>query len=417
MSPVWLLIPLVLFLLIDFYVFEAIKTSFAESSVTAKNIIFSLYWFFCTFAYVSLLIISVKGYFNWKGWSKNIIVGTAQAMFLGKLLVLPFLFIDDLLRVFSWIASLFKQETITQKNGISRLAFLSRMGLLVGSLTYGSFIYGFLRGGYTLNKKRVGLKFNNLAEGLCGLKIVQVSDMHLGSFADTKQMEHVVKQVMEEEADIIFFTGDLVNYAHKEAVPFRNMLAQLKAKHGIYSILGNHDYGTYVQWESQQEMYDNLENLKKLQREAGWRLLLDEHEILDINGHKLAIIGIQYWGHSLRFGKVGKLEKAAAGTENADLRLLLSHDPSHWDYEVTVLEQYKNIEATFSGHTHGFQFGVEIPKWGIKWSPAKYVYPHWAGLYKKGGQLLYVNRGIGFIGYPGRVGIPPEITVFNLEKA
>jgi predicted MPP superfamily phosphohydrolase len=341
----------------------------------------------------------------------------AQAMFLGKLLVLPFMLIDDLLRVFSWLASLFRQEEITQKNGISRLAFLSRMGLIVGSLTFGSFIYGFARGGYALSKKRIVLKFKNLPDGLRGLKIVQVSDMHLGSFADTSQMATVVEQIQAEEPDLIFFTGDLVNYAAKEAQPYKEHLGKLKAKHGTYSILGNHDYGTYIQWETQEAMQQNLQALKDLQTESGWRLLLDEHDILEIKGSKLAIIGIQYWGHSMRFGKVGNLQKAASGAETADLRLLLSHDPSHWDYEVTVGESYKNIDATFSGHTHGFQFGVEIPSLGLKWSPAKYVYPYWAGLYEKNGQQLYVNRGIGFIGYPGRLGIPPEITVFQLEQA
>lgn len=418
MSTYWLLLPLLLFLIIDFYIFESVKTSFSGSSLHTKNIIYGLYWLLCLFAYLALLIFAFKGYSNWKGWSKNLVVGMAQAMFIGKLLVLPFLLIDDVIRVFTWATSLFQKEpVITQQNGISRLAFLNRIGLMVGSLTFGAFIYGFTRGGYAIRVRRVPLRFPGLAKGLQGLRIVQISDMHLGSFADEAPVKRMVDAILAEKPDLVFFTGDMVNYAAREALPYRDLLAQIRAKHGVYSILGNHDYGTYIQWESQAAQRENLDTLKQLQRDAGWRLLLDENDILEIGGSKVAIIGIQYWGHSMRFGKVGNLSKAVPGSETADLRLLLSHDPSHWDHEVTTEPAFRNIEATFSGHTHGFQFGVEIPSLGLKWSPAKYVYPHWAGLYEQNGQTLYVNRGIGFIGYPGRLGIPPEITVFELQPA
>ena len=221
-----------------------------------------------------------------------------------------------------------------------------------------------------------------------------------------------------ENADIVFFTGDLVNYASKEVEPYINILKTIKAKTRVYSILGNHDYGTYVKWNSEKEMHDNFQHLLDTQRnKLGWDLLMDENRIIEKNGKKLAIIGVQYIGHSLRFGKFGDLKKAYAGAENADVKLLLSHDPSHWDKEVSQDTAFKAIHATFAGHTHGFQFGVEIPKLNIQWSPSKYVYPHWAGLYTSNQQHLYVNRGAGFIGYPGRLGISPEISVFQLVKA
>jgi hypothetical protein len=242
--------------------------------------------------------------------------------------------------------------------------------------------------------------------------------MHLGSFADETPVRKIVDLINAEQADIVFFTGDLVNYAAKEAVPYISILKEIKATEKVYSILGNHDYGTYIEWNSEKEMHDNFNHLLNIQRkELGWDLLMDEHRIIEKNGKKLAIIGVQYIGHSLKFGKFGDLKKAYMDAENADIQLLLSHDPSHWDKEVSQLDAYKNIHATFAGHTHGFQFGIEIPKLNIQWSPSKYVYPHWAGLYTNKQQQLYVNRGAGFLGYPGRLGISPEITVFQLTKS
>lgn len=416
-SPVWMLLPALVIIVVDLYVFQAVRSSFSDSKTNTQRIAYAIYWLLSSFTYIALLMLLVKGYSNWHGWSKNILVGLAQAVFLGKVLVLPFLLMDDLFRLFRWIFSFFGASSADiQPEGISRLQFLSRLGLAFGSLTFGAFVYGILRGAYNYQVRKVKLPVKNLPEEWQDVKIVQISDLHVGSFADSSPVQKIVDIVNAQQPDIIFFTGDLVNYASKELLPHIDVLKRLKAKTNIYSILGNHDYGTYMQWESEKEMQDNFRHLLELQRHhLGWDLLMDEHRILDRNGKKLAIIGVQYIGHSLKFGKYGDLKKAYKGAESADIQLLLSHDPSHWDHEVSQKEEYAGIHATFAGHTHGFQFGIEIP--GIKWSPSKYVYPHWAGLYKTEEQHLYVNRGAGFLGYPGRLGISPEVTVFQLVKA
>lgn len=418
-NPTWMLIPLLIAIVVDIYVFQALKTSFSGTKPSTQRIAITIYWILSSFTYLALLILLTKGYTNWHGWSKILIMGTAQAVFIGKLLILPFLLIDDLLRFFRFVLSFFNSsEEIVQPKGISRLQFFSRVGLAIGSVTFGAIFYGILRGAYNYQIKRIPLPIPYLPSEWENTKIVQISDMHIGSFADDSAVKKIVNLINKEEADIVFFTGDLVNYAAKEIEPYINILKQIRAKTKIYSILGNHDYGMYVKWDNEKMMQQNFQRLLNIQREElGWDLLMDEHRIIERNGKKLAIIGVQYIGHSLRFGNFGNLQKAYEGTEDADVRLLLSHDPSHWDKEVSQLSSYKNIHATFSGHTHGFQFGVEIPKLNLQWSPSQYVYPHWGGLYTSNNQHLYVNRGIGFIGYPGRLGISPEITVFQLTKA
>ncbi len=204
-----------------------------------------------------------------------------------------------------------------------------------------------------------------------------------------------------------------MNNIATEVEGYEQQFKRLKAPHGVYSVLGNHDYGDYVQWDSVDEKVKNLEKLKARQKEFGWKLLMNEHVALEIEGAKIALIGIENWGGNMRFPRYGKLKEAYEGTEHYPFKLLMSHDPSHWDMQVQL--EYPDIDLTLSGHTHGMQFGIEIP--GFKWSPVKYIYKNWAGLYKKDSQYLYVNRGLGFIGYPGRLGIWPEITVIELNRA
>ena len=415
-GPLWMLLPAIIILIVDWYVFQAVKSAYSDSKSSTQRIAYIVYWSLSSITYIALLVLVIKGYSNWHGWSKNVIVGLAQAIFIGKLLVLPFLLVDDLFRLFRWVFSLFGTSSHDmQPKGISRLQFLSRVGLAVGSLTIGSFIYGIFRGAFNYQIKRIPLKIPNLPTEWKGTKILQISDMHIGSFANDEPVRKIVELINKEQADFVFFTGDIVNYATKELVPYVDILKGITAKTKVYSILGNHDYGMYIQWDTEAERTENLHKLIEIQKnKLGWDLLLDENRILEKNGKTLAIIGVQYIGHSLSFGKIGNLDKAYNGAENADVQLLLSHDPSHWDAEVSQIEKYKNIHATFAGHTHGFQFGIEIP--GFKWSPSQYVYPHWAGLYaNKKQQQLYVNRGIGFLGYPGRLGISPEITMFTLD--
>src|SRR6202012_3214710 len=241
-------------------------------------------------------------------------------------------------------------------------------------------------------------------------KIVQLSDIHSGSFTNRAAVNRGIDRVLAEKPDLILFTGDLVNDTAAEMTDYKEVFARLQAPMGVFSTLGNHDYGDYVWWASPELKAANLEQLKQIQRDMGWRLLVNEHLALEREGQQIALIGIENWSAKARFPKYGKMSQAYAGTEKYPFKILMSHDPSHWDAEVRP--HYPDIDLTLAGHTHGMQFGVELP-W-LKWSPVQYIYNEWAGLYEKDRQKLYVNRGFGFIGYPGRVGVLPEITVIEL---
>ena len=272
-------------------------------------------------------------------------------------------------------------------------------------------MYGVLRTAFNFKVKKKNVPLRNLPDTLKGLKIVQISDIHTGSFISDEPLKEVVKMVNELNADLVFFTGDLVNEIAEEALPFVDVLKGIKAKYGVYSILGNHDYGDYYYAADDVEgKKHNRRLITEIHQKLGWRLLLNEHEVININNHQLAVVGVENWGAAHRFPKYGDLDKALHNLDAEIPTILLSHDPSHWD--IMVKKSYPQIDLTLSGHTHGMQFGIEIP--GFKWSPAKYLYKQWAGLYSHEHQHIYVNRGIGFIGYPGRVGISPEITLLEL---
>jgi predicted MPP superfamily phosphohydrolase len=402
-------------LLVDIYVYYNLKNNIFYDSLNKRKIIL-IYIAFSSLTYISLAIMLIVGYKNWVGWSKNILLGTAQAFFIAKLFMLPFFLLSDITQIFAWIINKNESKAIVQNHGMSRLSFLYKSALIVGTSFFGGFMYGIIRGAYNIKTNYIKIKIKNLPSVFKSIKIVQISDLHVGSYPSAKHLQNMVEKINRENADFLFFTGDLVNFRAVEAKPYLDVLSTIKVKKGIYSILGNHDYGHYYDWKSQQEEMENINLLIQYQKKLGWKLLLDEHEIIPFENHNLAIIGIQYWGHSMRFGKIGNLKKAYQNAENADLQLLLSHDPSHWDHEVNTNQAYKKIDVTFSGHTHGFQFGVEIPKLKFQWSPSQYVYPHWAGLYSNQNQYLYVNRGMGYIAYPGRLGVPPEISVFTFES-
>jgi uncharacterized protein len=256
----------------------------------------------------------------------------------------------------------------------------------------------------------VKLSFDTLPTAFKGMKIVHISDIHSGSFTDKKAVEKGVQKILDEKPDLILFTGDLVNDHADEMQDYKEVFARLKAPFGVFSSLGNHDYGDYRQWPSEKEKAENLKRLKQIHADMGWRLLMNEHLPLEKNGEQIAILGIENWSAKGNFTKYGKMAEAHDGSGKYPFKILLSHDPSHWEAEVR--EKYTDVDLMLSGHTHGMQFGIEIP--GFRWSPVQYMYKQWAGLYEKGNQKLYVNRGFGFIGYPGRVGILPEITVIEL---
>jgi predicted MPP superfamily phosphohydrolase len=302
-------------------------------------------------------------------------------------------------------------ETIQDSDKISRSLFLSWIGLAAGGGLFGSLIYGFSnKYNYQVVKQR--LRFQNLPAAFNGLKIVQISDVHSGSFNNKGAVQQGVDKILKLKPDLILFTGDLVNNKAEEMLDYIDVFKQLAAPLGVYSVLGNHDYGDYVQWESKEQKTENLDRLKQVHGQMGWRLLLNENVLIERDGHKIALLGIENWSAKANFPKYGKMDQAHPGTEEVPFKILMSHDPSHWEAEV--LNKYNDIDLMLSGHTHGMQFGVEVP-W-LRWSPVQYVYKQWAGLYESGHQKLYVNRGFGFIGYPGRVGILPEISLLELSS-
>lgn len=340
---------------------------------------------------------------------KHYAVSVVLILIFAKIIGSLFLVVEDLYRGFNFLLSLVRDKASFD---LSRKAFLSKGAVVLAALPFTSLIYGMVKGAFNYQVRRVTLNLKNLPDAFDGMKILQISDLHTGSFAFKEPLQRAVEMIKKEAADIAFFTGDLVNNKADEAFPFKDILSQITAPKGVYSVIGNHDYGDYIHWMTPEAKEENFKRLTKFHKELGWNLLMNENVILEEKGQKLAIIGVENWGASMRFPRKGDLVKAKQGTEDVPVKLLLSHDPSHWDAQIR--KDHQDIDVTFSGHTHGFQFGIEIP--GFKWSPVQYVYKQWAGLYEEGMQKLYVNRGIGFLGYLGRVGISPEITVFHLKK-
>ena len=309
---------------------------------------------------------------------------------------------------FTWIFSV----PFTILYLLTGLAIFSWSSLVVYYGFLVLFIYGMIWGGYRLRVRQLTLTLPKLPSTFDGLKIAQISDLHLGTFGNPRFIERAVRRILEEKPDIIFFTGDLVNNRAREALPFLEDLKKLSAPLGIFSILGNHDYGDYVSWKTHEAKAENLKQVEDTHRGLGWNILLNDHAVLTRGTDSVAIIGVQNWGHAHNFPKYGDLKKATDGLQNTPVKLLLSHDPSHFTHIVS--KEWPDIDVTFSGHTHGGQFGIEIGDW--KWSPVHYFYHRWAGLYTEGSQYLYVNRGLGMLAYSGRVGIWPEITVMTLKN-
>jgi hypothetical protein len=429
-TPLGVTIFIAIMLLLDTYVFQAIKSVSHALSPKTKTIIYSVYWALTAIAVVSfLLFIYTEQDFMGKK-VRTYLFATVIGLFLAKLTAVTFFLIDDVRRVIQWVfTKLFssnKPVTDVAKEGITRSAFLNWLGLAAGSTLFGSLLYGFSNK-YNYDLKRLQLSFENLPNAFKGLKIVHISDIHSGSFTDKKAVLHGVQKILNEKPDIILFTGDLVNDRATEMEDYMDIFSLLKAPMGVYSTFGNHDYGDYVNWDDRDEAHKrkekeqkkhlltplqqkNLDKLKKVHADLGWQLLLDENVIIKRESEEIALIGVQNISGKSNFHSYGDLAKAYAGAEKYPFKILMSHDPSHWDAQVKT--EYPDIDLMLSGHTHGMQFGIEIP--GFKWSPVQYMYKQWAGVYTDGKQHLNVNRGFGFIGYPGRVGVLPEISVIEL---
>lgn len=396
----------IFFILIAFYGFQAIKT-------VSKNP-----WVHYLFIGFGLLIIG-NFVIQFAMSSEGRVLSPAKSYAFGFLLVflafnlviIPFMIGEDILRVLMGsYEKFFSQKQVF--HAPSRRKFISAIAIGIAAIPFASLLYGMYRGKYNFKVLKYVLHFEDLPDAFDGYRITQISDIHSGSFDNREKIEYAINLVKEQKGDVLLFTGDLVNNKATEMLPWKDLFGQLNAKDGVYSILGNHDYGDYVDWNSQAEKTQNLEDLKFLQKQMGFDLLLNESRFIERDGQRIAIIGVENWGKG-GFKKAGDLKKASEDIDKNDFKILLSHDPSHWD-EVVLKDDY-HYHLTLSGHTHGMQFGIEIPGW-IKWSPVKWRYKHWAGIYKELGQYINVNRGFGYLGYPGRVGIWPEITVIELKK-
>lgn len=408
----WWIIALVIFIL-DLYVFQALKTVSQQGSERGRQAIFITYWVMSFFTIATMLSFPYLQFLQTSKIFRNYVFAILIGLFLAKLIGSLFFVADDIRRgallLMNKIFPLSGAQYMgPEGQGIPRSTFLSWLGLGLGGTLFGTLLFGF-GNKYNYQIKKIKLSFKNLPEAFKGMRMVHISDIHSGSFQDIRAVNKGIDLILKQQPDLIVFTGDLVNDRATEMEPYQNSFGRLTAPLGVFSTLGNHDYGDYVQWPTAQAKIDNLEALKKVHANMGWRLLMNEHVVLDKKGEKIALLGIENWGAKARFPKYGKMDLAHVGTENIPFKILLSHDPSHWDAQI--LAEYPGIDLMLSGHTHGMQFGLENPY--FKWSPVQWMYKQWAGLYEQGAQKLYVNRGYGFIGYPGRVGILPEITVIE----
>jgi uncharacterized protein len=397
---------IVIYAVFTIYGFQAIKT------VTKQS------WLHYTFIAIALLVIG-NFIFQFTTSSEGRVLNPAKSYAFGFLLafmalnlvLVPVLLGEDILRgIFS------VYQKVSGANDTlhvpSRRKFVSQIALGLAAIPFASLLYGMYKGKYNFRVLNYTLHFDDLPDAFDGYRITQISDIHSGSFDNKEKIEYAIDLINEQKSDVLMFTGDMVNNKASEMLPWKSTFAKLQAKDGKFSVLGNHDYGDYVDWSSKEEKKQNLEDLKTIQKEIGFDLLLNESRYLEKNGERIAVVGVENWGKG-GFKKAGDLKKASSQISPNDFKILMSHDPSHWDEEV-VNDDY-HYHLTLSGHTHGMQFGIEIPGW-IKWSPVKWRYKQWAGIYESLDQYLNVNRGFGYLGYPGRVGIWPEITVIELKK-
>ncbi len=339
-------------------------------------------------------------------------MGLVLVVYVPKLILTLVLLGEDLFRLGVGVVTYFIDNDQNTSFLASRRKFVSQLGLGLAAIPFMSLIYGITVGRYNYKVIKQRIFFPDLPDAFDGFTITQISDVHSGSFDNPEKINYAIDLINEQNSDMILFTGDIVNTDAKEMHPWIETFNRIKKhEYGKYAVLGNHDYGEYVAWPTPAAKENNFQAIKNLYGDIDFKLLLNEHTYVEKGADKIAVVGVENWGHN--FKKAGDINKASEGVKQEDFKILMSHDPSHWDYEVKNHE--KNFHLTFSGHTHGMQFGIEIPGY-FKWSLAQYVYAQWAGLYENLGRYVYVNRGFGFHAYPGRVGIMPEITVIELKK-
>ncbi|HVV55643.1 MAG TPA: metallophosphoesterase [Mucilaginibacter sp.] len=387
-------VPFILLLLVlaDIYFFQAVRT------LTASTVIHTAYWLF-DLGLITAALVAFRLPRSGKLVVRliSVLMTLLLLSLVPKLFAMPVLLLEDISRLFRGFPP--------------RMVWVSEVAVAVAAVPFLALLYGLTFGRHFYRVKKETLFFGDLPDAFEGFTITQISDVHSGSFTSEKGVSKGIRIVNEQQSDVILFTGDLVNNMAAEMDPWIAHFAELKAAYGKFSVLGNHDYGDYMQWKSEGHKQANLERLKQVHREMGFRLLLNESVEVERAEQSIALIGVENWGKG-GFHKYGDLKRAAATVPERAFKVLMSHDPSHW--EAVTLRHHQHVHLTLSGHTHGAQFGIELFGW--KWSPIKYVYKQWAGLYEENGKYLYVNRGFGFLGLKGRVGMWPEITVITLKK-
>ncbi|HEX9979928.1 MAG TPA: metallophosphoesterase [Flavobacterium sp.] len=402
----WVIFAIV-FILIEVYAFQAFRTAFRSRTIAIGYEVVSL-------LILAFIIYSFSQFDRTVGQNKQSLftAGLLLLTILPKLVMVLVLFAEDLYRLPVTIVNFFSNPDTYKGHVPERRRFVSQLALGLAAIPFISLLYGIFKGKYDFRVIKQTVFYDDLPEAFDGFRITQISDVHSGSFDNPEKIQYAIDLINAQESDLILFTGDIVNTHAKEMYPWIETFKKIKKpQFGKYSVLGNHDYGEYVTWSSYTDKKANFEAIKDLHRQIDFKLLLNENLFINKGSERIALVGVENWGHN--FKQAGDLGKASAGLRKEDFKVLMSHDPSHWEYEVK--NHPMNFHLTLSGHTHGFQFGIEIPG-VIKWSPVQYVYKQWAGLYENAGRYVYVNRGLGFHAYPGRVGIWPEITVIELKK-
>ena len=402
---------LIVFLEIEIYAFQAFKTVYKNSWLTKTYLLLNTLIFLNFFLRVIYVYHNELSYSDQFYGNLSIPFALFFTLVCFKLIIILFLFFEDISRVVLSIINFF--FNFSDAKIFERRSFLSKIALLVASIPIPFVLYGIYKGRYNYKVYKYDLSFDDLPEDFDGYQITHISDIHSGSLKNKNNVEYAVKLINEQKSDLILFTGDIINNKSNELIKWKDLLSTMKASDGKFSVLGNHDYGDYVNWNNKQEKEDNFSDLLNFQKQMGFKLLLNENIKIKKGESNISLIGVENWGKG-RFKKKGDIDKACIGLNKRDFKIVLSHDPSHWD--KILMDHKTHFHLTLSGHTHGMQFGIEIPGW-VKWSPAKWAYRQWAGLYNEKNQFLNVNRGFGVLGFPGRVGIPPEISVITLKKS
>ena len=402
------IVPILILIVLQWYSFQAVKTLTSQKWI----------WV-CYFAAVVLIIGNLV--VHTLVLERSVVmeprlmyaIGFFISLFVFQMIITLILLSEDVFRIPQTIYAYFTKFPGQTEFAPARRAFVSKLAIGIASIPLVSLLYGMYHGKYNYKVLKYTLTFDDLPEAFDGFTLTQISDLHSGSFDNVEKVNYGIDLVNQQNSDVIFFTGDLVNNKTAEVLPWMEHFSKLSAPYGVYSVLGNHDYGDYTQWNTNDEKSNNFRTLCDVQKEMGWDLLLNESRFIEKSGERIALVGVENWGMG-GFKRAGDLNKSLAQVSDSDFKILLSHDPSHWEAEV-LPHPYK-IHLTLSGHTHGMQFGIDIPGW-FKWSPVQWRYKQWAGLYEQNQQHINVNRGFGFLAYPGRVGMWPEISVITLKRA